>query len=189
MLFLGLLLIHPQHALSIIALIIAISMWGRFFKKDDTIKLEIRDLSTIEEKYFPEQVEIIKDLRDEFQQKKLKLDVIEQEIKAFQNHDTKLEKDISKEIKTLHNKIDNYSKALINFEELYKKKIEGVRLMLAENENDLKDGFDLGLWYHNMNQKRFEALATLQQHSVNLKEVNKKYKNTDEITTEISNNI
>ena len=127
-----------------------------YLDKKGKPNLEVRELSSIEEKYFPEYKQIIDDLKAEWNRMIKKYDEVQKEIKQIKTGESDFENKILKQIRVLENKIDNFKKALSHYEKVYNNKVETIKLWREKCETDLKDGFDLGLWYRKKNRVKFK---------------------------------
>lgn len=115
--------------------------------RDKDLTLDARELTSIEEKHFPELKKIIDDYKADWGRKKKELEEIDKEIKLRYSRKTELDEHYSKRIQSLEASLYNYQKEVIRQQELAYKEEYSTRKEYEKNETQLKDGYNLGEWY------------------------------------------
>jgi hypothetical protein len=118
-----------------------------FFNQKDSPSLEIRELSVIEEIYFPVNKKIIEDLKDDWKRNFSLYENKIKEIKRIKYGESNFEKIKLREIKLLEDKINNLKKVIISINENLNNELDKNNLNKEKCKSDLNDGIDLGLWY------------------------------------------
>ncbi len=123
--------------------------WLRYRQKNDEIILEAKEITSIEEKYFPHYKREIENLKLRWQQKKRDLGELNAKIKKIKNRKNELEKEIINNIDKYNSQMVDYHQEKLSCEQQWHKCCNGNLLEQQKNEIAFKDGFGLGLWYKN----------------------------------------
>lgn len=127
-----------------------IHFW-RFRKNKDLSVVEERNMTTIEEKYFPESKQIIDDLKSEWQSKNAELEKTKKKIEEIETRQSELENTILQKIQSLESSLINFRRGKILVQEKWHKTQKVLQLNYEKNLYALHDGYNLGLLFKGNN--------------------------------------